>query len=519
MQRLLSFGLALIILWLPAYSWAAENNALVSPILITEMQAGTTQSASQEFIELYNRSPHAITLADDRWQLEIASSTASDWSRAKKVALTGTFYPGTYILIASNYIASGDTSAYLAQYASASFTSGLTYQAGHVRLVTVNQDGSRQTHDSLEWTTHDAKGSAINKPIEGHAFLLDAALEPDESIKRKIDVHSMFMATGDAAKDFAVSHCPSPTATNTLEQAWQSDDPKLLPEAIATDIDIDDPLCELADEQSDTDTPLEQADSDPPSVLIPGEASSVGSAAQTKSIPAGDKGLKRPQLSELLPNPAKPQTDAADEFIELYNPNQTAFDLSGFKLMTGTTKTKVYTFPEGEMLPAGSFKAFFSGETHLSLSNTNGQVRLLDPQGTILDTSEAYQTAKEGQAWVKASGIWQWTTVPTPNATNVIKAPVSKAQKKATKKATSSSKVKNKRVSAPASKDITATAPVSNIEQTPLHGGVLAVIGGFALLYGAYEYRRDVANKIHQFRLYRAARRAARQSTSRRRGS
>jgi type VI protein secretion system component VasF len=43
-------------------------------------------------------------------------------------------------------------------------------------------------------------------------------------------------------------------------------------------------------------------------------------------------------------------------------------------------------------------------------------------------------------------------------------------------------------------------------QTVPLHPGTLAAVVALALLYLGYEYRRDVANKIQQFREYRAAR-------------
>jgi len=83
-----------------------------SPILITEMSPGTEVSASQEFIELYNQSTQAIDLNAGNWQLQIASSKATSWDKAKTISLDGTFYPGTYLLVSSDYKASGYNKSY-----------------------------------------------------------------------------------------------------------------------------------------------------------------------------------------------------------------------------------------------------------------------------------------------------------------------------------------------------------------------------------------------------------------------
>lgn len=71
----------------------------------------------------------------------------------------------------------------------------------------------------------------------------------------------------------------------------------------------------------------------------------ITSSATLSAIPADDNGLAAPQISEVLPNPAPPQADANDEFVELYNSNDKAFDLSGFILQVGTTTIHKYNFP------------------------------------------------------------------------------------------------------------------------------------------------------------------------------
>ncbi|MEK7152519.1 MAG: lamin tail domain-containing protein, partial [Patescibacteria group bacterium] len=255
------------------------------------------------------------------------------------------------------------------------------------------------------------------------------------------------------------------------------------------------------------DSPLIPPITSPPASIVPEEAADAPSGLV---FPSRDVGLASPHISELLPNPAKPLTDAADEFVELYNSNDAPFELSGFILEVGK---KRYVFAQGTLLAARSFKAFFSADTRLALSNTQGQARLLDPFGRVIAQTEPYQTAKDGQSWALAEGTWHWTTAPTPNAANTIKAPATK--KKAAAKTAGSKTDAVKSASATTSQTTaeknTAASTTADQPRSPLHPGVLALVAIFALLYGAYEYRRDVANKFYQFRAYRAARREARQ--------
>lgn len=262
----------------------------------------------------------------------------------------------------------------------------------------------------------------------------------------------------------------------------------------------------------------------PGNQLLPGEpppativTADPNAPAGGPALPAADIGLAAPQITELLPNPAEPQTDSEDEFIEIYNSNSVPFELTGFSLQVGTTTLHNYHFPAGTLLPAGSWLAFLSVDTGLSLTNSGGQARLLDPFGAVISQSEVYGSAKEGQAWGLAKGSWYWTTTPTPSAANVINQPLtvkelsvgSTAAKKApaTKASTSSTKAPTA-AAKPAATN--SPPPSANAKQaSSLHPLVLAGVGGLALLYALYEYRHDLANRLARFRRHRALGRTA----------
>ena len=514
LRTILSLGAALIATT-PLPAFAATKP--IAPIIITEVQVGTDASGSQEFIELYNQSATVVDLTAGKWQLEITTAKATAWEKAKIVTLSGLFYPGTYILASSNYVAPGDTKSYLKDYATAQFTPGMTATSGHIRIVhaaiapaTGNQEGDR-----LEWSTQD-NNEPVSRGIDGEpTFLLDRTISNTASIKRATDTSNVFMASGEPARDFLLSSCPSPTSNNQAP----SSPGRALSEPIATTIDVTNPSC--IEQEPDDEGGTTEPTADPPAILLPSEESTGGESGGAKTsprVPAADVGLASPQISELLPNPASPQTDAHDEFIELYNSNDAVFDLSGFILEVGITGNKRYTFPQGTIIPARSFKAFFSGDTHTSLANTTGQVRLLDPLERVLSQTDVYSAAKDNQAWALAGGSWQWTAKPSPNATNTIVAPAAKTTKSKANSTKATAKKSIATASQPASSTKSADMTMASSAQpeSPLHPLALAVAGGFALLYGAYEYRHDLANKFHQLRVYRAARRKNRQSIARR---
>lgn len=258
-----------------------------------------------------------------------------------------------------------------------------------------------------------------------------------------------------------------------------------------------------------TSTPanLNRLNTSPPSIVL-------GAAVTEPVVPLANAGLNAPQISEVLPNPAPPQTDATDEFIELYNPNDATFDLSGYVLRSGSNTFHTYTFPTGQfILQPHEFRAFYAPQTGITLSNSQGQAAVLDPGGNLLAETDIYENAKDGQAWVYADGLWQWTTSSTANASNIIVAPLAAAAKKATKNSSAKTKsATTKLAGSTTTKDQPTSGFTPQAQQSRLlHPLVLAVVALVAVLYACYEYRHDIANLLYRFRRYRAHRRNARQ--------
>ena len=251
----------------------------------------------------------------------------------------------------------------------------------------------------------------------------------------------------------------------------------------------------------------------PGSPLLPGDPPPVSFVNETEpSGSSANNGLKAPVINELLPNPVEPQTDSEDEFVEIYNPNDVAFDLSGFKLQTGITSLRSYTFPTGTMLPAKSFTTFSSADTNLTLSNSGSQAKLLDPSGNVISQSDSYSSAAEGQSWALANGKWYWTKTVTPSQANVINSPAAAGAGSNSKKTSSAAK-SNSSTGQVKGASTSSNPTSSGNETSKLHPLVLAGVGAGAVAYAMYEYRHDLANRLHQLRRYREARATARSAT------
>lgn len=218
------------------------------------------------------------------------------------------------------------------------------------------------------------------------------------------------------------------------------------------------------------------------------------------------------RLSELLPDPASPILDSTGEFIEIQNIDSESADLNKYVLAVGTSTIKKYTLPPIYIEPGG-FAVWYAPDTKLTLANGGGRVQLLSPGGVVLD-DVAYPVAQVGQSWVRNDLFWQWTSELTPGKLNVvnalpssIKTTAGSSLKSSTKKSTKqTTKSKAKKAAAKgqvksASTDTSAVVGNDKADQkTPLHGSVVAGVGGLAVLYGVYEYWDDLKSKVQRFR-------------------
>lgn len=435
-------------------------------------------SSNGQFITLYNTTD--TTLDMSKYQLEYFNSyDLGKATSSRLIALTGTVPPHSYYMV-------NDSALLLCyQLTIDSVSLGLSSTAGLVQVLALNQakPGGFVTpilQDYIAWSKTAVPG-VQTLPGNTSIFLQRQPVGADNHPA----IESAGSGSWQAVQPDSGNACSLVSTTTAMPTAVATGLTQLLPAAEA-----------------------------PATILV--LSADPGSPAVSAFMPPGNIGLMAPQVNELLANPLGTGNDDTDEFIELYNSNQVPFDLTGFSLRAGLTTLRTYKFPTGTMLPAASFTAFYSADTDLSLSNSGGQVELLDPFGNSISTSKPYGIAKDGQSWALAKGTWYWTAKVTPRAANVVELPAPKKSKAATVKKT----VKSKAAVSTKGEKITTPSPGGSIAEvvsnSPIHPGVLALIPGLALLYGAYEYRTDLANRIHQLRDYVKTRRRNRQPLKRR---
>jgi len=440
-------------------------------VLIVEMQTGSPESASQEFVELHNPNDAEIDITG--WLLQYKSATGENWST--KSELSGIIEPrGRYLVSTVDYL---DTEAL------DTMSSGLAKTAGHVRLLepTLEEDGEDTIHDVLGWglTADSAEGEAPT-----------VAPEAGQSLKRLVDEDGYFVDTDINADDFETSELPTPVSDE--EPAEEVVD---VPEE-----DVFDEETEVAEGTESEEEIVEE-----PADQINEEQGEVAGAVSEPKV------YSKIQITELFIDPSSPKTDADDEFIELFNPNKENVQLEGYVIQTGNTFSRSFTIPNLVIHP-GQFLALYSIDTGVPLSNAGSQARILDPNGDEVFKTSPYEKAKSDTAWALVAGTWQWTANPTPSAPNIIIVPASTSRKKSTKSSSKSRKSNSRSSNSSSSSSSGSDARIiyeepAAIVDTEINTAVLVGVGSLAFGYAIYEYRHDIANRYHQSRRYFKSRR------------
>jgi hypothetical protein len=444
----------------------ADTTTAVPSLTISQLKI---TSSNGQFVTLYN--PSNSTLNMSNYQLEYFNSfDLSKATSSKLISLTGVLPPHSYFMV------NDGTLQLCYQLTVDSVSLGFSSTAGLVELLALNQVSpggqvASSLQDYVGWSKTAIAG-AQTLPTSTAAFLLRQPVDTQ---------NNPLVATAGAGSWQAVQADPAGgcglvianTPTLTAPQPIASGLNQLLPS------------------------------SEPPATIV-NQPTPKPDATTTPGLPVADIGLMAPQITELLPNPIGTGNDSSDEYIELYNANDSAFDLGGFALQSGLTTLHSYAFPNGASLPPHGFTAFYASQTKLTLSNTGSQVKVIDPLGNSITASDPYSSAVDGQAWAFASGAWYWTTQPTPNAANVITQPVAKVTR-VSKAASTSTKAKSsgsvKSVTTKKLKTVvpkTQSAAITKPAAVPIHPWVLALAGVLALLYGVYEYRNDLANHLRK---------------------
>lgn len=481
MVRRLPKILVAFILMSSLLSVSTANAMPSSSVLINEIQIDGTTSKYQEFIELVNISEDTIVLAGWHISVKNVDDTECTVSKPFLLDLSGLTINAHGILLIA---AQKDSTQYFSDLNPAMYyspCSGSSSVLAAEKKITILDD-TNQTIDSVV-VSNNATNASLN-PIP---YVYDAKV--NVSFERVLDETTGLPQDSDNSLQDFMAGVPTPGVLQVLP------DPEEPPV---------DPL-PVPDDPEDVPENTEETPMEPP----------VDSPTETPVSPP----LLPIQINELFIDPVSPQTDAQDEFVELYNPNTLPVDISKYVIYAGETFSYRYIFADGTSIPAQGYIVVTSGSSSLAFANGGGAAKLVTPSGEIIETV-TYESAPAGQSWSKdVMGIWQWTTTPTQGTVNIITVPITPAvvakavssAKKSTKATTTSTKATTTKVAA--AKTTKAKTVVQDTEgaaliaaPSPIPFWLLAVLGLLAVLYSTYEYRYDISNKLYQFRKYRTDR-------------
>ncbi len=431
-------------------------------LLIVEVQTGSTESAREEFIELHNSNDTEIDLTG--WLLQYKSATGENWTTRSE--LSGIVEPrGRYLISTEDYLVEATLDV---------MSHGLAKTAGHVRLLqpSPEEDGEDTIHDVLGWGG-DADSAEGDLPA--------VAPEAGQSLKRVVDEDGHFIDTNVNQDDFKTSETPTPVSDR---------------KPLSTRV-VDEPLVEeISDKEPAHKEPASNKE-------LAGEEAN-NEQGQVAALVSEPKFYAKITITELFIDPSSPKTDADDEFIELFNPGNETVQLEGYVIQTGSTFSRSFAIPNLE-IRSGQYLPLYSVDTGLPLANSGSQARILDPNGVELFKTAAYDRARPDTAWALVAGTWQWTASPTPAAPNVIVA-LASSRNRSSSAGSSSSSARSSSSGSNSDARIVYEEPAA-IANTELNTAVLAGVGTLAVGYAMYEYRRDITNRVHQFRKYLKSRR------------
>lgn len=163
--------------------------ASAGDIVISEISMGSEESASSEFVELYNNSSAAIDISN--WGVYYKSATGKTWTKRASIGASTTLAPHSFYLIST------DTGS------SAHLTSGMAQSGGTIQV----RNTSTGIVDQIGWGSTDTSN--------GKASIV---VQAGESLYRQYDQNTLTMVdTGDNFGDFYITTNMTPAGLPVAE--------------------------------------------------------------------------------------------------------------------------------------------------------------------------------------------------------------------------------------------------------------------------------------------------------------
>lgn len=341
-------------------------------MVINEVQLAG-ESASDEFIELYNPTADSIDISE--WSIQYKSAAGTSFTK-KNFTSGSIIKPGGYYIVAHTQY----TGSY-ADMRHASF--GISSTGGNIYLVN-NQTKLEVGYESaivvdrVAWGTgNDPEGAACSgAPLTGTSLNRTNGIDTDNN-----------------AQDFSVKN----SSPGFDEQIFE-------------------------DNQTGS---AEEEQSESASEELPSDNEDIRKQEQDVSSEQPEDSMYPITgaivINELLPNPTG--IDIQGEWVELKNIDNHVIDLTDWALKD---KTRTYILNkedfESLVLEAGEFLVIERSVSEIALNNTGSEtVAISNPYGTIIDEIIYDDGGNEGESFIRLDdGGYDWTTEPTRGYENQV---------------------------------------------------------------------------------------------------
>ena len=329
---------------------------------------GTTNSHNDEWLELYNNTDVEISI--DGWILR----ATGDKPNRPNITMAGTVSSHGFFLLERT----DDTSVPNIQ-ANQIYTGLLGNDGEHLELI-------------------GPQGNIVDRVNSFRGWLAG-----DNTDKYTMERKNPKLAGSDSAS-WGTSASPggTPKAQNSVYSAQESQISDPVPAPGPTEA------------QQTVSEPLNPAPVPAPETQ-PDESEKTASTQAQASYP------QNIFINELMPYPLGP--DELEEWVEIINESTEPADISLWQIKDTLGATNIYALPKGTIIAKGGVLVLSRLTTNITLNNDGDAVQIIRPDGELAQTAP-YEKAEKGKSYVRESGLWKWSSVPTPGSANIVPAPV-----------------------------------------------------------------------------------------------
>jgi len=131
------------------------------------------------------------------------------------------------------------------------------------------------------------------------------------------------------------------------------------------------------------------------------------------------------RINEVLPAPGvidwdgDGTADEQDEWIELHNAGSIVVDLRGWSLHNVGSANSFYRIRRNTVFQPGAFAVFYRRQTRIALRDHGDELRLLAPDGTLVDSVAFGKLAADASYSRGEEGLWHPDWPPSPHRANM----------------------------------------------------------------------------------------------------